>query len=100
MIRNVLIPYQHLRHALLIALMAFTLLGVQLVQASPLHDHAKHSVDCALCHLQFSDDALVQPTLSVAFIAHSMPYAQYLREFYSFASPSPYQGRAPPLLVS
>jgi hypothetical protein len=92
----VLIRYQQLRHALLIALMAFTLLGVQLVQASPLHDHTLHSVDCALCHLQFSDDSLAQPTLSVAFIAHNIPYAQYLREYHSFSNPSPYQGRAPP----
>ena len=91
--------YQQIRHALLIALMAFTLLGVQLVQALPLHNHAQHSVDCALCHLQFNDDASTHPTLAVAFIAHSVPYAQYLREFYSFSNPSPYQGRAPPFLT-
>ena len=87
---------QQFRHALLIAFVAFTLLGAQLVQNSPLHDHTQHSVDCALCHLQLGDEARVQPALSVAFIAHSVPYAQYLREFYSFASPSPYNGRAPP----
>lgn len=85
-----------MRRILLIALMAFTLIGVQLVQSSPLHDHTQHSVDCALCHLHFGDDALVQRNMSVAVIAHSVPYAQYLREFYSFNNPSPYQGRAPP----
>ena len=91
--------YQHqqLRRLLLIAVMAFTLAGVQLVKHSPLHDHAQHTVECALCHLQLSDDAFLRPALSVAFIARSVPYAQYLREFYSFSSPSPYHGRAPPL---
>lgn len=84
------------RHALLIALMAFMLAGVQVAQSSPLHDHARHTVDCALCHLQLGDDASIRPALSVAFIAHSVPYAQYLREFYSFSNPSPYHGRAPP----
>lgn len=84
------------RQYLLIAFMAFMLIGVQLVQSSPLHDHSKHSVDCALCHLQLGDDSVVQSTHSVAFIAHSIPYAQYLREFYSFTSPSPYLGRGPP----
>lgn len=85
-----------LRKYLLVALAVFMLAGVQIVQSSPLHDHTRHSVDCALCHLQLGDDALLQPTLSVAFIAHNVPYAQYLRKFYSFSNPSPYQGRAPP----
>jgi hypothetical protein len=87
---------QQLRQFLLIALMAFTLFGVQLIQSSPLHNHAQHTVDCELCHMKFSDEALLQPTLAVAFIAHGIPYAQYLREFYSFSNPSPYHGRAPP----
>lgn len=85
-----------LRKYLLIALAVFMLAGAQLAQASPLHDHTRHSVDCALCHLQLGDDALLQPTLGVAFIAHNVPYAQYLREFHSFSNPSPYHGRAPP----
>ena len=92
--------YQQLRqrliHSLMITFMVLLFAGAQLAQSSPLHDHTQHSVDCALCHLQLGDDALLQPTLSVAFIAHSVPYAQYLREFLSFNNPSPYHGRAPP----
>lgn len=76
--------------------MAFALAGVQLLQHSPLHDHAQHAVNCALCHLQLSDDALLHSTVSVAFIAHNILYAQYLREFHSSQNPSPYHGRAPP----
>jgi len=101
---TVLNPYQpvpmdqlhQLRKYLLVALAVFMLAGAQLVQSSPLHDHTRHSVDCGLCHLQLGDDVLLQPSPGVAFIAHSPPHAQYLREFVSFSSPSPYQGRAPP----
>lgn len=90
-------PQEQLRKYLLIVLAIFMLAGAQLAQSSPLHDHARHSVDCALCHLQLGDDAMLQPTLGVAFIAHNVPYAQYLREFLSYHNPSPYHGRAPPL---
>lgn len=88
--------FHHMRHLLLIALILFTLTGVQLVQASPLHNHAQHSVDCGLCHLQLGDGIPVR-TLSgvqqgpLAAPAPMLPVAAYLS-----ASPSPYQGRAPP----
>ncbi|HEY0962013.1 MAG TPA: hypothetical protein VGE69_06625 [Pseudomonadales bacterium] len=85
-----------LRKYLLVVLAVLMLAGAQLAQSSPLHDHTQHSVDCGLWHLQLGDDVLLRPTLGVAFIAHNIPYAQYLREFYSFSNPSPYQGRAPP----
>ncbi len=88
--------HQHLRKALLIALMAFTLVGVQLIQSSPLHDHTQDTVDCALCHLQLSDDTLVHHQFIVPVKVASAPVAAALSRFYSCSSPSPYQGRAPP----
>lgn len=90
------LPASQLKKYLLVTLAVFMLAGIQIVQASPLHDHTRDSVDCALCHLQLGDEALLRPTLGVAFIAHNVPYAQYLREFYSSTNPSPYHGRAPP----
>ncbi len=92
--------YLQLRKILLIALMAFTLVGVQLVQSSPLHDHTQHTVDCALCHLQLSDDTLVRHQFMVPFKAASTPVSTTLPQFYLSSSPSPYQGRAPPRLFS
>ena len=93
-----------MRQILLIALMAFTLVGVQLAQASPLHSHAQHSlehtVDCALCHLQLSDDVLVRHQFSPTFVPNSAPNLATAAPFYSVSSPSPYQGRAPPPLFS
>jgi hypothetical protein len=96
----VLTRYQQLRHFLLIALMAFTLVGVQLIQSSPLHDHTQHTIDCALCHLQLSDDTLVRHQFVVPYAVASAPVATALAIFHPASSPSPYQGRAPPRLLS
>jgi hypothetical protein len=96
----VLNRFRHMRHVLLIALMAFTLLGVQLAQSSPLHQHTQHSVDCALCHLQLSDDVLVRYQFAPAFAPNVAPDAVAPTQFYSLSFPSPYQGRAPPRLFS
>ena len=50
----------------LIAAMAVMLLGVQLLQYSPLHNHGREVVDCALCHLQpLGDDSEHEPQLIV-----------------------------------
>lgn len=92
--------YQQLRQVLLIALMAFTLAGVQLLQSSPLHDHTQHTVDCALCHLQLGDDTVVRHQLMVPFISVAAPAVAGLPVFYHSSSPSPYQGRAPPARFS
>jgi hypothetical protein len=92
-------PRGTLRQLLLVAFMACLLFGAQLAQSSPLHDHTKHSVDCALCHLQLGDDVQAQSSPGVAFIAHDVPYVQQLREFHSSRNPSPYSGRAPPALL-
>jgi hypothetical protein len=92
--------FRQMRHVLLIALMALTLLGVQVAQSSPLHQHTQHSVDCALCHLQLSDDVLVRYQFAPAFVPSLAQAAVALTQFYSSASPSPYQGRAPPRLFS
>ncbi len=89
-----------MRQYLLIALMAFTLVGVQLAQSSPLHKHAQHSIDCALCHLQLSDDVLVRHQFTPVFAPNAAQNLVAPAPFYSFSSPSPYQGRAPPLLFS
>ena len=88
--------HQNFARLLLISLMAFTLIGVQLVQASPLHQHTQHSVDCALCHLQFSDDAEIQYQNVITRLAAITLKIVPASTFYSFISPSPYQGRAPP----
>jgi hypothetical protein len=96
----VLNRFRQMRHILLIALMALTLIGVQLAQSSPLHQHTQHTVDCALCHLQLSDDVLVHYQFAPAFIPNLAPAAVAPTPCYSLAFPSPYQGRAPPRLFS
>jgi len=92
--------FRHMRHALLIALMALTLFGAQLAQNSPLHHHTQHSVDCALCHLQLTDDVLVHVQVALTVVPGAAPATVAPPQFYSFSSPSPYQGRAPPRTFS
>jgi hypothetical protein len=89
--------HQKFAQVMLISLMAFTLIGVQALQASPLHQHAQHSVDCALCHLQLSDDAEIHYQYVITRLAQTAVKALPASIFYTFLSPSPYQGRAPPL---
>jgi hypothetical protein len=88
---------QNFARLLLISLMAFTLVGIQVIQASPLHQHAEHSVDCGLCHLQLSDDAEIHHQHVITRIQRALLKAISASPFYSFVNPSPYQGRAPPL---
>lgn len=85
--------------AWLLAAMAVVLLGVQVLQFSPLHNHTLAVDDCALCHLQpLGDDSEHEQALpetqllaiTVALVDHSStPQAR---------SHTPYQGRAPPFL--
>lgn len=88
---------QRFARLLLISLMALSLIGIQALQASPLHQHAQHSVDCALCHLQLSDDAEIQYQYVITRLARIALKVLPANTFYSFINPSPYQGRAPPL---
>jgi hypothetical protein len=89
--------HQNFARLLLISLMAYALIGVQVLKASPLHQHAQHSVDCALCHLQLSDDAEIQYQNVIIRLAGVALRVIPASTFYSFVNPSPYQGRAPPL---
>ena len=82
---------------LLLGLLTFTLIGTQVLQASPLHHHAQHSVDCALCHLHLSDDAIIQQRNIITRLGQVAVDVLPPSTFYNFLSPSPYQGRAPPL---
>jgi hypothetical protein len=84
----------------LIALMLFVLAGVQVLQASPLHDHAQHSVDCGLCHVPLADDPAAQSSSVPDLRRASAPLPARLAHFCGDTSPSPYQGRAPPPLLS
>ena len=88
---------RHCSKAWLTAMMVVMLLGGQLLQHSALHDHARETVDCALCHLQsLGDDSE---------LTHGLPpvvkQAGFVVDFVDTSTtdshfPSPYQGRAPP----
>jgi len=87
---------------LLLSLLAFTLLGVQAIQNSPLHDHAHHMhvLDCGLCHFSLTDYGSIDAGSQLDIEQAATAYATALRTFYSFRSYSPYQGRSPPAFFS
>jgi hypothetical protein len=84
---------------LLISLLAFTLIGVQVLQASPVHQHTQHSVDCALCHLQLSDDAEVHHQNVIVRLLQTTFKPVQPATYFTPLSPSPYHGRAPPFYL-
>lgn len=84
----------------LIALMLFVLAGVQVLQASPLHDHAQHSVDCGLCHVPLADSPPSSQGLVPEFDAALAALPQLAADYHDTLNPSPYQGRAPPATLS
>lgn len=90
------------RRLWLVALLATLLLAVQLVQASPLHQHSthsSHSVDCTLCHLPSLDDPQAQRVVlpTRADLSALLPHS--IEPDFTSVCAVPYQGRAPPVLT-
>jgi hypothetical protein len=83
---------------LLVILMSTALLGVQLVQGSSLHSHEQHTVDCALCHFQLSDDT--EFNHPVALPEQVTTFAATHPETTRITTRAilPYHSRAPPSL--
>ena len=86
----------------LVALLPTLLLAVQLVQASPLHEHSAHgphSVDCTLCHLPSLDDPRAQRVVLPVRIDLSALLPVSIAPCFTSLCAVPYQGRAPPALT-
>ncbi len=92
------IPFlQNCHRIRLIALMALMLLGGQLLQHSPLHNHSHEVVDCAMCHLQsLGDDTEHEQAINLPAVAATAVLATASIASPLIAFASPYQGRAPP----
>ncbi len=84
------------KQTLLVWFLAFTLLGFQAVQSSPIHDHVQHQFDCVLCHFDTHDQATnTQADLHLLQIQSLAPIVFAEADYFSFPYPS-YQGRSPP----
>ena len=85
------------RQLLAVALITLTLAGIQVVQASPLHDHVSHFNGCALCH--FSGTEAVIPatpvTLDIPIGRSHQPVP--VITLHDTSSPSSFRSRAPPV---
>jgi hypothetical protein len=88
---------KHCRNLWLVSLLALSVFGGQVLQASPLHNHAQETVDCALCHLQtLGDDSEVDHGLPLVIRAAATVATSFIPAVPAAAFTSPYQGRAPP----
>ena len=89
---------KNIRHIFTLCLLTLTLVGVQALQASPLHDHATHVVDCGLCHFNATESAVEEsPTTGFTLDAASYVLNQAVTATYP-KTHSPFLGRAPPPL--
>ncbi len=88
------------RQLLTVWLLAITLLGVQVVQHSAIHDHAQNIVDCGLCHIDGHDEGLTAPLTDLSFGEQITVYQKTITLLYLTPFYHPYQGRSPPLLLS
>ena len=82
-------------------LLVLTLLGVQVIQHSPLHDHNDHDVvDCGLCHFDSASKVTLEksplPELEqTGFLYQEETQHFALSKYFSFS-----QARAPPAIFS
>tara|TARA_R100001163_G_C5060226_1_gene197002 strand:+ start:1662 stop:1943 length:282 start_codon:yes stop_codon:yes gene_type:complete len=81
---------------LVVWLLSLSLLGVQLVQHSALHDHTQHVVDCALCHFDNHGHALPLANIAPDFGKTDTEKVSYQQSFTLSLQYNPYQGRSPP----
>lgn len=80
-----------------VALLGSLLFGVQLLQASPLHEHAGHTVqDCSIGHLPTTDAPLSQVALQATSSTLVLERPESCAQHFSHRRAAPYQGRAPP----
>jgi hypothetical protein len=84
---------------LLVALLAVSVTGPPLLQASPLHEilwHADGDSDCVVCHLQSTADAAESPLPCIAPRLCAYPALVASPDAASPPALLPYQSRAPP----
>ncbi len=84
------------KQKLLVLFLAFTLLGVQAAQNSPIHDHIQHQVDCVLCHFDSYDQGIVTQTFTKPFEAKIIHFNVFAEHGYFSSHYPSYQGRSPP----
>jgi len=80
-----------------ICLLTLSLLGVQVIQASPLHDHGDHVVGCALCHFDNTETALPTTAQPQPRFDNKAIYAVADSHFIVFLPYQSFQSRAPPV---
>jgi hypothetical protein len=88
------------KQLLLVCLLSLTVLSVQLIQHSPLHDHSLDVMDCAVCQLDFNENGALVQNVNFTFEASTSVYIVFENLFIASSVYHPYQGRSPPVSLS
>lgn len=87
------------KKSLAVLLVTLTLISIQLVQASPLHDHLDHVSGCVLCHADSNEDALTPSDNQLATFEPAGILVFPLQLSLASQKTSSFQSRAPPSLL-
>ncbi len=84
------------RKQVFIGLMILMLIGTQLIEDTPIHQHSHGLVDCALCHIPLADAVVINFVFEV--VEHNYLYSLQVHFQNLYQSPNFlfFQGRAPP----
>jgi hypothetical protein len=95
-----IIHMNKMRQFLTILMLTMTLVGVQVVKASPLHDHLSHVAGCILCHGDANEPALTDSGAPHTAIKFALTFIPYGNQPLISRTHTSFHSRAPPLFFT
>ena len=92
-----IIQIKKMRQLLTILMLTLTLVGVQVVKASPLHDHLSHVAGCVFCHGDANEAGLISPTSTLNTNKFKQAFIPYPSQPLVSHTDFSFHSRAPPL---
>jgi len=89
-----------MRQLLTILMLTMTLVGVQVVKASPLHDHLSHVAGCILCHGDANEPALTDSVAPYTAIKFAPSFITFGNQPLISRINVSFHSRAPPLFLT
>ncbi len=84
----------------LVWLLSLTLVSVQLIQFSPIHDHGTDVTNCALCHFDFNEFIASDKNINFSFEKNPPSRIDLKNLLLTPSLYYPYQERSPPTSLS
>ena len=92
-----IIHIKKMRQLLTILMLTLTLVGVQVMKASPLHDHLSHVAGCVLCHGDANETGLIGSANTLSSITFAQPFIPSGKQPLLSRTHFSFHSRAPPL---